>query len=830
MRLALPLLLLGAGVILAQEAEKQPEKKTGFIGIQMDAVAIEGTPARAAIRVLALVPGSPAEALGIKAGDLLTKLDDEEFLQEPGPALQAFRDKVRAHGPGEKVKLHVVRDAVTVATKVDGATRAEGTASGVSWGELLPDLRKLVEENPGKIVTVSAEKARWERDVVVTLGERPGTRVTPLPENATLRPDLEAMPLEPEAALAKELVARAGVQASFVDVTHRLDEDEKIEDAFRLKTVRYLKRDPLRLPGATKALARELAPAAKAYDLAAVVSRSAPLLDVSLAPIITSQAPAAPPRGSTAQAHVDYCLALMRRARELCRAALAGLSTEEQELLAKSLPELWERFRETIILYDDEDQARWKRESTAIDLLARVDRGAYVQALRELEPLARPAYLDQLALDLKDAEGGAPGFFYEIPDGYVGSVLYEAQTDLGHVVVGGSGPNGYRGDEALVIDLGGDDRYYRRVGSGHGPALPVGVAIDLAGDDLYTATEPFAQGTALLGVGLLVDRKGDDRYTSLAPFAQGAALAGAAALVDLAGDDVYRGDIYAHGAVLAQGLAVLLDASGKDSYECGMYGQGFAGPGGAGLLLDAEGQDHYVCLGRKPCSYGEAGVFDAHGQGSSCGFRGKGSGGIALLLDLAGNDVYEAGNFSQGCGYYFGWGALCDLGSGRDRYEGSRYAQAAAAHSALGSLWDQGGDDHYTVAVAAAQAIAWDLCAVALMDEGGHDSYDGGSNLSQGASAHNGFSIFYDAQGEDRYSLHRRPPAHAGPNDYHGGQSLSFFIEGGGEKNHYDAAGDVAFIPSQGFTVTGERSIFLDLPYRIEKLDRAKLDALYPGR
>lgn len=828
MRLALPLLLLAAGVILAQEA--QPEKKIGFIGIQMDAVALEGSPAKAAIRVLALVPGSPAEALGVRAGDLITRLDGEEFVLAPAEALQSFRDKIRTHGPGEQVKLHVVRDAVTVATHVAGAAQSEGTSSGVSWGELLPDMKKLVEENPGKVITVSAEKARWERDVVVTLGERPGTRATPLPENRSLRPDLEGLPLEPEAALAKALVDRAGVQASYIDVTHRLDEDEKIEDPFRLKTVRYLKRDPLRLPGATKELARSLAPATKAADLAAVISVSTHLLDSEAASILTTQAPAAPPRHSGAHAHVSYCLALMARARELCRFALAGLTSEEQQLLEKELPELWERFRETIILYDDEDQARWKRESQAIDLLAKVNRAAYVQALLELEPLARPAYLDQLALDLKEQEGDQRGLFYEMPDGFVGTILYEARTEFGHVVVGGSGRNGYRGDEALVIDLGGDDRYYRRVGSGHGLALPVGVAIDLDGDDLYTATEPFAQGAALLGVGLLVDRRGHDRYTSLAPFAQGAALCGAAALVDLSGDDIYRADIYAHGSVLAQGVAVLLDRSGRDSYECGMYGQGFAGPGGVGLLLDATGDDHYACLGRKLCSYGEAGVFDAHGQGSSCGFRGKASGGVALLLDSEGDDVYEAGNFSQGCGYYFGWGALCDLGSGKDRYEGSRYAQAAAAHSALGSLWDQGGDDRYTVAIGAAQSLAWDLCATAFMDEGGDDRYDGGSGLSQGASAHNGFSLFYDAQGHDRYELHRKLPAQAGPNDYHSGQSLSFFLEGGGEKNLYDVNEGVAFVPSQGFTVWGERSIFLDLPYRIEKLDKAKLDTLYPGR
>ena len=37
-----------------------------------------------------------------------------------------------------------------------------------------------------------------------------------------------------------------------------------------------------------------------------------------------------------------------------------------------------------------------------------------------------------------------------------------------------------------------------------------------------------------------------------------------------------------------------------------------------------------------------------------------------------GDDVYDAGNFSQGTGYYFGVGVLDDA-SGNDRYLGSRY-------------------------------------------------------------------------------------------------------------------------------------------------------------
>ena len=249
----------------------------------MDAVALEGTPVRSAIRVVALVPGSPAAALGVKQGDIVTALQGEELLVPPEQAVQTFRDRLKPYGAGEKVKLHLLRDAVTIETKA-GGTESEALGTGAAWNEALPDLRRLIEENPGKIVTVSAEKARWERDLVVTLGERPGTRQEPLPENGTLRPDLEAAPLEPEAAFARELVGRAGLRSTLEDVTRRLEEDENVKDPFRLKTVRYLKRDPFRLPGATKKLARTLAPFAKSADLAAIVSVSAFYLDCETAP------------------------------------------------------------------------------------------------------------------------------------------------------------------------------------------------------------------------------------------------------------------------------------------------------------------------------------------------------------------------------------------------------------------------------------------------------------------------------------------------------------------------------------------------------------------
>lgn len=834
-RHALPLLLLATGAASLARAQDVPaapaaEKKTGFIGIQMDAVAVESSPVKGAVRVLALVPGSPAEGVGVKPGDLILALDGQDFAGvPPRECVNRFRERLKPFGPGEKVRLFLQREQLSVATKVAGAETGRAVGTGPAWNAAIPNVKKLVEDNPGKPVTVSAERATWTREVTITLIERPGTTSAPLPDNASLRPDLEALALAPEVAFAQSLVERLGLEKEHRDLRRRLEEDEKVDDAFRLRTVRYLKRDPWRLPTATRALGRALAPTARG-DVAAACSTAALYLDAEAAPILTTQAPAAPPLHSTLEAHVDYCLALMRRSRDLVRIALAALTPEEQQALERDLPTLADKFKEGIYLHEDEDPARWKRHSEAVDLLAKVNRAALIQGLAELAPLADPAWLDRLGQDLREAEGRNRGFFNESPDDGNGWLLHEATTDLGRVAVGGSGTNGYRGDFALVIDLAGDDRYYRRAGAAWGLARPVAVSIDLDGDDTYQATEPFSQGAALLGVGLLVDRRGNDRYTSMSPFSQGATLCGAAALVDLAGNDAYRGEAYSQGSCLAQGTALLLDGQGDDEHEAALYAQGFGGPGGFGALVDRGGNDHYAVVGHKKCSYGEEGVFDGFSQGAACGFRSKASGGIGALVHEGGNDLYEAGNFSQGCGYYFGWGCLCDLGGGDDRYEGSRYAQGAAAHSALGSLQDDGGDDRYRSWVAAAQSLAWDLSVTALLDEGGNDRYDGGYGLSQAGSAQNGFALFFDASGQDRYSVHRKLPALAGPNDYHGGGSLSLFVDAGGEPNVYDVGNGVAFVPSRGIAVSGDRSVLADLPCRVEGMTKERLDALLEKR
>ena len=670
--------------------------------------------------------------------------------------MNVFRERVKPHGVGERVRLLVARDVLTLDGSVGAERLGPKTDSGVAWNGILPDLRALIEKNPGKVVTVSAERARWTREIAITLVERPGTRATPLPDNRTLRPDLEAEELAPEAVLARTLIARAGLDAQYADLKNRLEEDERVEDPFRLRTVRYLKREPLRLPQATRQLGRELARSARG-DLRAFCNTSLHYLDADLAPILTTSAPQAPPVHSSVEAHVNYCLALMRRARDLVSVALRGLTSEEQDTLERELPSVAAKFKDTVYLHEDEDPARWKRHSAAIDLLAKVDRGAFVQGLRELAPLATPAYLDRLEADLKEAEGRSKGDYTDNNQGANGWVLYQAETELGPVVVGGSGPNAYRGDFALIIDLGGDDRYYRTAGGAHGRARPVAVSLDLAGDDRYQSTEPFSQGAALMGVGLLVDRRGNDHYTSMESFAQGAALCGAAALVDLAGDDEYRGDAYAQGASLCSRHRRVARRRGPRPLRGGSLQPGFRR---SRQLRGARRRRGRRPLRRDSAARSAATAKTACYEAARRGARG--ASGARPRGDRGARRLRRRRSSTR------------RATSPRDAATttaGARSATSAAATTATSARATPRPSPRTRRSAACGTTAATTITRLGRRRPelrvgplghglhgrvGGNDRYEGGFFLSQGAAAHNGFALFSDASGEDSYRIERR--------------------------------------------------------------------------
>ncbi len=322
------------------------------------------------------------------------------------------------------------------------------------------------------------------------------------------------------------------------------------------------------------------------------------------------------------------------------------------------------------------------------------------------------------------------------------------ETELGPILVLGEGPRQVLEPALLILSRTGDTVYEGDAGSANGlMGHPLAAIVDFAGDDTYRGAKLLAPGAALFGLAVVLDEEGDD--TSRASFAGGASACwGAAWVEDRAGNDVYEARAFAQGAAV-DGVALLVDRAGNDSYRVGWQGQGFAGWRGAGLLLDRAGHDRYGAGGRVPDHERNPDRTLSLAQGFAIGLRPFAGGGVGALLDLDGNDAYDADVYGQGVSYYYSAGFLLDRG-GHDQYRAHHYAQGAGIHLSLGLLADEAGDDVY-VGGTLTQGAAHDFAVGALLDRAGNDRYLAERN-SQGHGMNNAVGWLLDAAGDDLYA------------------------------------------------------------------------------
>ena len=142
-------------------------------------------------------------------------------------------------------------------------------------------------------------------------------------------------------------------------------------------------------------------------------------------------------------------------------------------------------------------------------------------------------------------------------------------------------------------------------------------------------------------------------------------------------------------------VAVVIDLGGNDAYYEGTVGTDRP----VLVVIDLAGNDLY--------------------RGSRPGIQGAAVLGISMLLDLAGDDVYQAQDVAQGSALA-GVGILIDY-AGNDRYRGIRRVQGNAI-GGLGILVDRAGKDDYHAAMWA-QGVGGPLGFALLDDISGNDHY-----------------------------------------------------------------------------------------------------------
>ena len=547
----------------------------------------------------------------------------------------------------------------------------------------------------------------------------------------------------------------------------------------RLRWYNYLLRNPMKAPEQAESFTRVLHDAARCdhEGLDAVVSIATDRLDLEGEKPRTLPSPKSPAEA------LDLVEQSLVKASACYAAALAPLSRSEIGELSRNLYQGLTGQGHVGHTFSDRSSAR-----RMCDLLEKMDRSAVMSGARAFVPLTDTALLDELGK--LPAEGNVS------VTGVTGTVVGLLRTPSGDIVIGGRGDNSYRLDEIpgllAVIDLGGDDSYSEGVCNYHRPVLAI---LDLGGDDSYRGSKPGVQGAANLGFSIVVDRSGDDVYQAK-DVAQGSCVGGVGMLVDLGGNDTYVGVRRAQGEAIG-GIGLLIDRGGNDRYHAAMWAQGFGGPLGFGLLEDSDGADHYFAGGLYPDSYEETPGYEGWSQGLGAGIRQVANGGIGVILDGGGDDIYEFDYLAHGGGYWLGMGFARDfggndkrLGATRTAYNGGarteqrfqRFGCGFGCHYALGFCIDDRGNDSYNGTIMGT-GFAWDVAFGMLVDLDGQDQYLATGGGTQGNGAQAGLGILFDYAGNDYYRGYGQGRASSSIS-YHDlpycGGNFSFVIDYGG--------------------------------------------------
>ncbi len=730
---------------LAPDDDNMPSQHA-FLGVSFEAVKTESLqvqPKQHALKINTVLPGTSAEQAGLQVNDFIVSYDGIHFDKLQFDEMSsAFSQYVKSKPIGHRLKLEVVRQTTLVRKNQEDWTP-------VNTDELVQQLEGFhLQKNQEWTIRTQAQTFQ----------------ITPVLKGRFLKKTKKTKKLfwlKSDATIQKKLNQFLNIkeaQNAYDDLLQRFKDDEASPDDFRLSAISLAHRDPTKL----KSLANQfnIPNCNHNASLPELIGNFARLLDAPLPKFKASL----PPQSDQMEEHLTYLLKIVEDATKLKDLAFSQLSLKERLFLKQYAPLLVQSLNDSFFLNPKSSE----EFHHVLNLMKKIDFARLFSAQQTLSQLTHQQWLGQLQSVLKQ---------WEAQQNQENAVLLDRQTAFGRLVIGSSQDSHYEQDIAILIDLGGNDLYMNNAGSARSDSIAL--LIDLAGDDEYSATSGIAQGSALLGLGLLIDLSGNDRYRAT-HLAQGSAILGGGLLIDLAGDDDFTSEEFAQASGFGA-IAILWDQAGDDRFRSHYLAQGVGTVQAVGALVDCAGDDEYFASGKWASSYGREGAFRGASQGFGLGLRGYASGGFGVLFDGAGKDTFEAGNFSQGGGYFFAMGLLHNAGEEQDFYLGERYAQGFSAHSALGVLIEEGGDDQYRVKISAGQAMSWDLSAAMLLDYGGNDRYLSKGQLSQGAASQNGFAWFEDFQGEDTYSLPFDPAPKSSGNEYHGGQNLSIMIEYGNQ-------------------------------------------------
>ncbi len=283
------------------------------------------------------------------------------------------------------------------------------------------------------------------------------------------------------------------------------------------------------------------------------------------------------------------------------------------------------------------------------------------------------------------------------------------KTVNGDILIGGRGDDVYDKadlkDVAVLIDLGGNNIYKAPVATAR--EKQIRIVIDY-GANVQVDGENFLHGNAgagIFGIGVMVLPNGEGtKIMKTGPFSQGFGMGGIGALV-------VNGTAHLSAQRSVQGMGIfgvgILSAkSSKGStYVATRSGQGSAWTRGVGIFLH-EGDDADIKGGLVQPDPREPLGSVSLCQGVGFGPRAYAGGGVGIAV-VKGNRISVKGSyFSQGVGYWHGFGAFRLRGDG-NTLQARRYDMGSGVHSAFGHM-DVFGNNNRILNWGVGPSYGWD--------------------------------------------------------------------------------------------------------------------------
>lgn len=223
-------------------------------------------------------------------------------------------------------------------------------------------------------------------------------------------------------------------------------------------------------------------------------------------------------------------------------------------------------------------------------------------------------------------------------------------------------------------------------------------------------------------------------------------------IIDIAGNDTYSSG--AANRNINHGISVIIDLAGNDQYSSppGTTPSFGAGIFGYGVLMDMQGNDTYEAeyISQGVGIFGTGILYDAQGQDTYRGIgnlQGSGSFGTGLLIDNQGSDRYSLYRYGQGYGFTRGVGLLLDS-DGDDRYigmedkypNGGPFGAQKHVHFAQGAAYGRRADYN--------DGHSWAGGIGMLIDGAGNDRYEC-DVYCQGTAYWYSLGLLVDKTGDD---------------------------------------------------------------------------------